>query len=105
MIFTFEFFKNLGLPVYIFIFIVAICLLWGGIMTLTAKGDPQKETKGKRILLSTIAGLFLILLTVFTVKLVNDFLKKEGVFQPEETEFKEEFPPAPPMINNFPPSP
>ncbi len=74
-------------------------------MTLTAKGDPQKETKGKRILLSTIAGLFIILLIFFTIKLVNDFIKKEGIFQPEVTEFIEEFPPAPSINKNFPPSP
>jgi hypothetical protein len=105
MVFTFEFLKSYGLPVYIFISIVAIFLLWGGITFLNARGDPQKKQKGKRILVSALSGLFLISIIVVAVNLANDFIKKEGIFQQEETEFAEEFPPAPSINKNFPPAP
>lgn len=72
---------------------------------MNAKGDPQKKQKGKRILISTLSGLFLISIIVVAVNLANDFIKKEGVFQQEETGSAGEFPPAPSINKNFPPAP
>lgn len=41
-------------------FVAVILIIWGGIVFLTSKGEPDKVKKGKQILLAVAIGLLIV---------------------------------------------
>lgn len=102
MIGSFNLISKLPLLVFaIFVFVVFVSFIWAGIVLLSARGDPDKTQKGRRILLTALCGFFITLIVIFIFYSLSYFLKKSGVPQPEEA--SGEFPISPAI--NFPPPP
>jgi hypothetical protein len=56
-----------------------ILMLFGSFTVMTSQGDPQKITKGKEIIVSAIAGIILIIFSLFIVRIIaGDVLKIPG---------------------------
>jgi hypothetical protein len=69
----------LGRVVFIATGIAFILLVIGALQILTSAGDPEKVKAGSELLTSTIAGLLLIILSLFLLKLIGvDILHLPG---------------------------
>lgn len=56
-----------------------LAVLFGSVTVLTAASDPQQLQKGKDIIISSIVGIFLIVFSVFLLRLVGlDILRIPG---------------------------
>ena len=50
--------------------------LWGGVTIILAAGNPEKINEGKEIISSALTGLFIIIFSVFLLRLIGfDILK------------------------------
>ncbi len=54
--------------------IALIMLVIGGIMYITSAGDQQKATSAKKMIMVTIGGLMLVLLSYSILVVLNDLL-------------------------------
>jgi len=52
-----------------------LLLVWGGVTFITASGDPSKVEKGKKIILWTIVGLLIVLLSKSLVGILQDLVE------------------------------
>jgi hypothetical protein len=60
--------------------IAFLLMLWGGFQIITSAGDPERLNAGKEIITSAIAGLLLIIFSLFLLKLIGiDILGLEKV--------------------------
>jgi amino acid transporter len=101
---TFDLLSNLPQLIFALCFlIVFILFLWGGIVLLRARGDPEKIEKGRKTLFTAFVALFIVLLVVLIFYLFSYFLKRGEVFKPP-TGFSKEFP-SPFHMAGFPPAP
>lgn len=99
---TFDFLANLPLIIFsLGVFIVFVIFLFGGFILLSAGRDPQRIERGRRILLNSLYGLFVILLVALVFFAVSYLLKKGEVFKPKPA--SGEFPASP--VGKFPPGP
>lgn len=56
--------------------------LWGGVTIVLAGGNPEKINEGKEIISSALTGLFIIIFSVFLLRLIGyDILQLPG-FKP-----------------------
>lgn len=98
-------FNFLGkLPLLIFtlaFFIVFVLFLRAGFVVFRAGGDSQKLERGRKLLLDSLYGFFIILLIALVFFSVTYLLQKGEAFQPPEV--LGEFPPL--QNSNFPPPP
>lgn len=51
--------------------IAFLLILWGGFTIITSTGDPQRITHGREIITSALAGLLLIIFSVFILRLIG----------------------------------
>ncbi len=47
--------------------LAALLFAWGGVMFYFSAGNPEKVGKGKKILINTLVGLFIVYTAYFTV--------------------------------------
>jgi len=60
--------------------IAFLLMIWGGFQVITAAGDPDRLNAGKEIITSAIAGLLLIIFSLFLLELIGvDILGLEEV--------------------------
>lgn len=53
--------------------------LWGGVTIVLAGGNPEKINEGKEIISSALTGLFIIIFSVFLLRLIGfDILQLPG---------------------------
>ena len=62
--------------------IAVFLVVKGGIDMATAGGDPGKIKEGKEQVTAALLGLALILLAVFTIKMIANLLKEGGISIP-----------------------
>jgi len=56
-----------------------LLIVWGGFQIILSAGNPEKVKAGKEIITSAIAGLLLIIFSVFIMRLIGyDILKIPG---------------------------
>ena len=82
-------------------FAIFILFLWGGIISLKAKGNPEKVEKGRKILSAAIVSFCVILLAALIFYLVGFLLQRWEASR--ATRIPGEFPPS--SAANFPPAP
>jgi hypothetical protein len=59
--------------------IAFLLMLWGGLTIILSAGNPEKVKAGKEIITSAIAGLLLIIFSVFILRLIGyDILRIPG---------------------------
>lgn len=67
----------LGIIAAFGVIIVAVFIVWGGIMWITSAGDKQKIAAARNRIIYSIIGLVVILLSVFIINIVLYFFGAE----------------------------
>lgn len=66
-----DFLVKIGLP------IATIMIVWSGILFMASGGDPEKVTRAKKMLLYTVIGYGILLLSKGIISLIISILEKK----------------------------
>ena len=59
--------------------IAVILLIVGGIMYMTAGGNPEKADKAKKLMINAIIGIVIVFAAIFILDLVSGLLSGSGI--------------------------